>query len=130
PPGAWQRAHVEAHLQELENRRIALQQRLVRAQQVEEIRGQLARAEADLQAIEARGATLADELGFDPSLTATSLDRFVRLAQDYDRANRDCDAARTLIEGLDAAIDAQLAAVKTFLDQWQVPTAGKDLDAL
>lgn len=131
PPRAWQRQPVEARFQEIEARRAELQQQVIRAQQAEEVRRKLTRAEQGLEALQQQKTALGDKLGFDPALTAAALDRFVRLVQDYERAHREREATRVAIDRLDAEIGALTEQVRHFLDRWQsVPGADDGLNAL
>lgn len=130
PPEAWHRDTVEARLREMDSRLTELQQQRARTRYAEELQNRLVRVRQELETLQQQKATLVDRLGFDPSLTAAALDRFVRLVQDYERAHGEFESAGAAIERLDTEIAALAEGIGTFLEQWHAAPAEKDLDAL
>ncbi len=131
PPEAWQREQVEARLQEIDARRDELQEQVIRYKKAMDIRRGLARVNQELEKLQQQKKALSQELGFDPELTAAALDRFVRLVQDYERAQRECEAARIAIKRLDTEIDALVERMRGFAGCWQAaPDADESLEAL
>lgn len=130
-PKTWQRAAVEAHLHAIETRQAELQRQALRAQQVEETRQEFTRATKKLRTLGLEKAAMAARLGFNPTLTAAALDRFVRLVQDYERAHNERETAKAAIARLNGEIETLAGQVRRFLNLWQVDShEGNGLDAL
>ncbi len=130
PPEGWTAGPVEACLQNMESRRVRLQQELFKAQGTRDLRRRLSRVDEDLEALRARKAELADKLGFDPALTAAPLDRFVRLVGDYEKAHRDRNAASRTIGRLETEMEVLKGEVAGFLDSLGMGTEDRSMDGL
>jgi DNA repair exonuclease SbcCD ATPase subunit len=130
-PETWQREAVQTRLREIETARIELQQRRLRAQQAEEDRVKLNRVETKLESLEQEKNAMAEQLGFDPELTATALDRFVRLVQEYEQAHNDQQSTQAAITRLEGEITTLTGRVRKFLDSWEAaPGEEEGLDSL
>jgi uncharacterized protein YhaN len=130
-PENWRREAVEARLQAIDAKRSELQQQALRAQQAEDVRQKLTRVGQELEILQQEKAAMAEQLGFDPGLTAAALDRFVRLVQDYERAHNKHETAKVAIKRLDGDVKTLTGQVLRFLDCWQAaPREDEGLDAL
>lgn len=130
PPDAWQAEAVKERLQTIEHRRAELLQVSARRQQAEDDRREIERLEATLEDLQARKSAMAEQFGFDPTLTASALDRFVRLVQNYDQARLDRISLEAAIGRLNSGIAESISRTIAFLDRWSVEHPDETLGTL
>lgn len=129
-PTAWQKEPVEARLQEIDIRRIELQQQLGRARDAQNISRTLKRVEEELETLHERKKALASKLGFDPTHTAAALDRFVRLVQEYEQASKERKAIEIVIDQLEGDIRSLTGRIISFLGRRSTLPSDPNLSVL
>jgi DNA repair protein SbcC/Rad50 len=92
-------------------------------------RRRLERLERELATLEAERAQLAQELGFDPKLTAVGIDHFVRYSEAWRLASEQRDGLESTVARLEREIAEAAAAVRGFLGRWGIDVA-VDLERL
>jgi len=130
PPESWELEAVRTHLRKIDVRRAGLQEEAVRANKAKEIQKRLDRIKRELQTLIRQKKPLADRLGFDPEITASALDRFIRLVRDYDEAHRELEVTQVNIEQLDFEISELKESIWSFLEHWQVVQVDKSIEGL
>ncbi len=129
-PTAWQRAPVEKRLDEIDIAKIELERQQAQAQRHQQLRVDFEGAQKKQAALNKEKEQLAAQLGFNPSLTAAALDRFVRLAQAYDDAANECASRKSAVERLNSEIDSACKAVSAFLGKWNAAPEEASLESL
>lgn len=117
-PEAWRREEVRRRLKVLEAERARQMELRERALQGLEMGRDLERIEGELEEAERRKRLLAEEIGFDPSLTGQGFHLFVRLSADYGRFRRERLAAEADCLRLQAERESALEGVRSFLESW------------
>lgn len=130
PPESWELDAVRTRLHEIDVQRAELQEEAVRANTAKRLQERLDRIERELQTLIRQKNTLADRLGFDPELSASALDRFIRLVRDYDEAHKELEVTQANIEQLDSEISKLKKDIGSFLEQWQVVPVEKSIKGL
>lgn len=119
-PAEWDRTSVEMALQDLQQRydefRLAQRQALTASDHQE----RLEKLQRKLDEKEEQKGKLAEEIGFDPSLTALGVDHFVRQVQDYERAAQARRALDETITRLEQEINDSRESVREFLEKWGI----------
>lgn len=119
-PSRWERDAVHQTLERLQTQldtmRLARQQALSTASD----RERLQTLKREQQELEEQKQQLAVEIGFNPSLTAVSVDYFVRQVQEYQRAAKRSAAIAATIERLEPEREQALKQVQEFLGRWRV----------
>lgn len=131
PPSGWTESAVREHLVALERELDRLREAYRRALSAEEDRVRLDQAQRRLDDLENQKQELANEIGFDPALTAAGIDRFVRLVDAWSRARkRRAELDQQIRSGESRVCEAQ-EAVQRFLTQWglEVTDQAPALDA-
>ena len=93
------------------------------------LRLQLEKAQQALQEKETERTQLAEEIGFDPKMPLTELDRFIRLVKDWDEAKLSLAESEADIEQSKARMSTLTQEVSDLLRAWQVE-APTDIDML
>ncbi len=127
-PREWHPEQVRQRLQELERERQELLHGQLRFQQAEEVRWKLSQVEQELDGLLKEKTAMAGRLGFDPELTAVSLDRFVRLVGNYQRNQEKRATAQAAIERLDEEIETCAGRLRGFLGRWAAIPTGENSD--
>lgn len=125
----WRKEEVDARLRELEIARGRLFVLQSRAQGGEELRHELAKTAEALEELQERRGQLAATIGFDPELPITSLDRFIRFAQDWDRESAALAETESKMADRQASLDQALPALEALLEPWG-GAAQSDFDSL
>jgi len=130
-PTVWKRDDVTNRLSKIETRYNELQDQTRRANQADGIRRELELLENEVKQLEEEKQELAQQLGFNPNLTATGFDRFVRLVQQYQEAHNECIDAESKKGELDTKISELTGRVRVFLESWgAAPEEDEGLDTL
>lgn len=119
-PSDWTTGMVVQTRDDLWDQLQAMRLNQQRALAAAEERERLQRLNVERDGLEQQKRTLADELGFDPSLTALGVDHFVRHVRAYQEAAENCQAIEAEIERLEPEIAQTLATVRDFLSQWRI----------
>ncbi|MCY4322118.1 MAG: hypothetical protein OXD00_00335 [Gammaproteobacteria bacterium] len=93
------------------------------------LRLQLEKAQQALQEKETERTQLAEEIGFDPAMPLTELDRFIRLAKDWDDAKLSLAESEADIERSKALMSTMAQEASDLLRAWRVE-ASTDSDML
>ncbi len=93
------------------------------------LRLQLEKAQQALQEKETERTQLAEEIGFDPALPLTELDRFIRLAKDWDDAKLSLAESKADIERSKALMSTMAQEASDLLRAWRIE-ASNDTDML
>jgi len=125
----WRKKEVGARLRELEVARGRLYVLQKSAEIAEGQRHELAKTCAELEELEQRRGQLAATIGFDPELPITSLDRFIRFAQDWDRESAAVAETEGKMTDRQASLDQALPALAALLKPWD-GGAQTDFDSL
>jgi len=125
----WDTHSVREALKSLEVELDQLHAMRSRAEGGSKLRLQLEGAQKALQEKETKRAQLAEEIGFDPTLPLTELDRFIRLAKDWDEASVSLAKSESDIQQSKARMSALAQAVSDLLRSWQVE-ASNDINVL
>jgi DNA repair protein SbcC/Rad50 len=128
-PSAWEPEAVEEKLAEIEQALAVLREQRARAESAALDRRRLERLECELESLEVKRVTLAQEQGFDPAITATGLDHFARLSTEWHEARQSVAALNAAVRRLQGEVDTTSGAVQGFLDRWHCSGAG-GLDGL
>ena len=94
-----------------------------RAGETERIRAKIAKAREELDRLERAKSDLAAEIGFDPELPVTYLDRFIHRCSDWDKARTEHVKHVARLAELDRQIAATSQGVREFLDAWPADAA-------
>ena len=119
-PNAWSVPEVQEQLRELEDT-------LARFERASEAQKELSALEQKIQEKDAEKRALAKGMGFNPLLPLTALDRFIRLAKDYDESRLALQSASRELADTDEAINKTLAQARSLLLRW-VPEVSEDAD--
>ncbi|MHB1326165.1 MAG: hypothetical protein ACYC0L_08195 [Thermoleophilia bacterium] len=131
PPATWNTDTVRARLDEIEESMAKARLQEIQGRQMNELQNELDTAEEKLKGLQEQKAEMAADLGFDPMLTAVSLDRFVRLVSDYEEAQRNGRSARSTIDRLEGGIAGYKTDVHDFLVKWDsLPDGEENLEML
>jgi len=95
-----------------------LQQRGSREGESTAARGELTEVVGHLEILEQQRASMAKQRGFDPGLTASGLDRFVRLVQQYETDKDKYEDSEATIQELKRDLETGLGQVRNFLEKW------------
>jgi len=125
----WRKKEVDVRLRELEEARGRLYMLQKSAEIAEGQRHELAKTCAELEELEQRRGQLAATIGFDPELPITSLDRFIRFAQDWDRESAAVAETKGKMADRQASLDQALPALAALLKPWD-GGAQTDFDSL
>jgi len=117
-PNAWSRSEVAALLRHLDDQLHQLQALRRRAEHAEQLGMQLEVVQRELDALEAHRRELSTRIGFDSRLAAAGFDRFVRLAEQYQRAELDVGEAERTIDQLGREIDQLRHEITSTLKAW------------
>ena len=119
-PRSWNAEAVrECLYTDVESRLNELLLQRERTANVKQLRIQLGEAAKKVNTLEAERSALAEEVGFDPCLPLTALDRFVRRCLQLDDARRQREACGTELELIDRRAASAAARIGSFLDRWQ-----------
>ena len=125
----WRKKEVDARLHELHIAHGRLYVRQSEAKNTEELRHELTKTAEALAELEQRRGQLAATIGFDPELPITSLDRFIRFAQDWDRESAALAQTEGKMADRQASLDQALPALEALLKPWG-GAAQSDFDSL
>ncbi len=125
----WRKEEVDVRLRELEVARGYLYMRQSQTKNAAALRHELAKTDEALEELQERRGQLAATIGFDPELPITSLDRFIRLAQDWDRESAALAETESKMADRQANLDQALPALEALLKPWG-GGAQTDFDAL
>ena len=114
----WRKEEVNTRLRDLEVARGRLYVRQNQAKNAEELRHELTKTSEELEELQERRGQLAATIGFDPELPITSLDRFIRLAQDWDRESAALAETESKMADRQASLDQALPALEALLKPW------------
>ncbi|MDE0061875.1 MAG: hypothetical protein OXP09_19650 [Gammaproteobacteria bacterium] len=121
PPGTWSTSAVREHLSsEVESRLNELLLQRERAGRVKQLQVQLEEVATEENALEAKRKSFGAELGFDPSMPLTGLNRFLRLCVQLEDARSRRDDCRTELEQIDRDIASVGKRISDFLDRWRL----------
>ncbi len=119
-PESWCAQDVEAHLRDTVEKHLnELTLRRDHAAGVPGLRLQVAEIEPEIKQLERQKAELAREIGFDPELPTASFDRFIRLAERWDEAQKSHVKAQADFERVDGKIEKSAAEARAFLESWR-----------
>ena len=118
PPTPWDEQSVGARLRAVQDEWDALRVQQKQAEGAGRVRADFETARKELGRLEAEQRTLAEEIGFDPTLPATAFDRFVRLCSEWDQARARHAEQRARVADLDQQIAAIARETGKFLDAW------------
>ncbi|MCP1727051.1 DNA repair exonuclease SbcCD ATPase subunit [Natronospira proteinivora] len=129
-PSGWHREAVEKRLSELESDLAELQLARRRADAVSEDQAERDRLQQQLNALNEEKAELAREIGFDPALTAASVDFIARVLGQWQRAATEVAKVEAHLEQLETEQQSELQAVQQRLKAWgmSVPAEEAALD--
>ena len=119
-PTGWTLPEVQGRLNELEKTLADLESACHADAERELVEQKIEQKEAEKQA-------LYDAIGFDPLLPLTSLDRFIRLAKDWDEARLALEHAKRELADTDEAIQGKLQMVRAMLSRW-APESPEDAE--
>lgn len=127
-PATWDHEAVRQTLEHLQDQldamRLARQQALSAASD----RERLESLNLEREALEREKDRLAEEIGFDPNLTAVGIDHFIRQVDAYYRAARERASVDATIRRLEHERDNELNVVRKFLGRWQIEADGNQAD--
>lgn len=129
PPASWHREAVVECLSAVDHSLADLRERRARAEVTAEDRRRLEYVARELDTLERHRAQLAQDLGFDPELTAVGIDHFVRQAGAWQHARGRCEGLEQTIARLKRDIEDLAAGVHSFLAEWHVE-ASQDPETL
>ena len=124
PPPEWTADAVEKHLRsvvEVELQLLIKQRE--KASGVDALDMELEKTRKELGDLELQLHTLADEVGFDPTMPLVAYERFVGLCVDLDRVRTDLAKQIAETELLAEKIDGIAQTVGGFLDEWHIADA-------
>ncbi len=124
PPATWSASVVREHLRKaVEGPLQAMLLQRERAAGVKQLRVDLEQAAREVNDLEAQRQALGEQVGFDPALPLTALDRFLLLCMRLDEARAQRDACRTDLELIEGDIAKAGVRVAGFLDRWRLQDA-------
>ncbi len=120
PPPQWDEHAVRRHLREvIESRLNELILQQTRAAGSERTALRIREADGEIEALEARRAALAAEIGFDPRLPVAEFQRFIHLCSEWDRARASYARHGARLERLDREMAETARLVGDFLGRWR-----------
>ena len=129
PPPSWTTGDVREHLRgEIERRLNAILVQRERAAGVNQLRMELKKTADQISDLETKLKTLGEEVGFDPTLPLTALDRFLRFCLQLDEARGHRDACRTDLDLIDRKIASTGVRVGEFLDRWRIQDKSSQIE--
>lgn len=128
-PTVWSGKEVRQRLRELEEAAGQLIAQRVQAEGAREIELDLEKTQQAIQDAETKRQQLAESIGFDPSLPLTQLDRFIRLAKEWDEAVKELAEVRREIAHHQQNLDGEARALGESLKPWMAAPQS-ELDAL
>ena len=118
PPAVWRAKEAEEQLRTLEEALGGLLARKKLAEGAETLRIELAKNTEQLKQTENERAQLAEAGGFDPAMPITAYERFIRLAQNWDRERAASRETKQLLAKCKHKLAAEAAALGTLLAPW------------
>lgn len=128
-PADWECDAVNRALQTLRAETDRLRVRREKALAANSERESLDRLQQELAVLEKRKRALAEEIGFDPMLTALGVDHFVRQVENYQQAAQACQTLEATSHQLQGEIEQASSDLQQFLQQWHI-SAEADLASL
>ena len=125
PPSAWQPKAVQERLAILQQELDRLRELHQRALAAREDQTRLDQARRQLDNLEQQKQELAEELDFDPALTAAGIDRFVRLVDGYSRARQKRQELDQRIRSGENRVREAHEEVKKFIESWGLEVSGE-----
>ncbi len=117
----WHPDEVRDRLKELGEALAELDAQKRMAEGGDAARARLSELATRLKEQEADSARLCERIGFDPSLPLTALDRFIRLAREWDETGKAIETTEARLARADAAINTGLEEGQETLLRWQAP---------
>ena len=124
PPLQWNEQGVRQHLREvIEVRLNELTLQQTRAASSDQIRLQIRKTDAEIEALEKARGALANEIGFDPLLPVVEFQRFIHLCSEWDKARTRHVQQRGRLDLLERDIAETAHLVRRFVEPWRTPDA-------